>query len=178
MHSLGGLIVRAALPGLIEYKRKFNLFISLSSPHLGISSKLIEGGLFFLRFFRKSEVLEQLTLKDSLHTENCLLSRLSTSEGLNWFRRVIFVGSSQDGYSLISSSTINPDSCDETQQKLARNLSNILIKERTMKIDVEFEIPDIPSIDSFIGRAAHIKFLESPVLVQLLLLVTLDLLET
>lgn len=34
-HSLGGLIIRAALPHLEEYKDKFYSYISLSSPHLG-----------------------------------------------------------------------------------------------------------------------------------------------
>ena len=34
-HSLGGLIVRAALPHLERFKFQMNGFISLCSPHLG-----------------------------------------------------------------------------------------------------------------------------------------------
>ena len=34
-HSLGGIIVRTALPFLDEHKHKFHNFITLSSPHLG-----------------------------------------------------------------------------------------------------------------------------------------------
>ena len=34
-HSLGGLIIRAALPYLAEFSDKFFTYISLSSPHLG-----------------------------------------------------------------------------------------------------------------------------------------------
>ena len=34
-HSLGGIIVRTALPLLEDYKDKFHNFITLSSPHLG-----------------------------------------------------------------------------------------------------------------------------------------------
>jgi triacylglycerol esterase/lipase EstA (alpha/beta hydrolase family) len=34
-HSLGGLIIRAALPHLAEYSSKFHLFCSMGSPHLG-----------------------------------------------------------------------------------------------------------------------------------------------
>ena len=37
-HSLGGLIVRAALPYLAEYSPKFFTYITLSSPHLGYMS--------------------------------------------------------------------------------------------------------------------------------------------
>ena len=43
-HSLGGVIIRAALPHLQEYSDKFHTFISFSSPHLGFmyhSSKMI-----------------------------------------------------------------------------------------------------------------------------------------
>jgi len=176
-HSLGGLIVRAALPALGDYKKKFHIFLSLSTPHLGVSSKLIEGGIFFLRLFKRSEVLEQLTLKDSSVVEGCYLFRLSSFEGLNWFKRVVFVGSSQDRYSLISSSILAIEDSDDVQKEMASRISRRLSEERTMKIDVEFEISDAPTLDTFIGRAAHIKFLESPVLIQQLILSSIDLFE-
>jgi pimeloyl-ACP methyl ester carboxylesterase len=175
-HSLGGLIVRAALPALTEYKKKFHLFISLSTPHLGVSSKLIEGGIIFLRLFKRTEVLEQLTLKDSMSPITSSLYRLSKLDGLNWFRRVIFVGSSQDRYSLTTSSLVSPDETDELQSDMAYNI-NSQIENKVLKIDVEFTISHVSSLDSLIGRAAHIKFLESPVLVQLLLLSTIDIID-
>lgn len=56
-HSLGGVIVRAALPHLSEYKVNMNTYISLSSPHLGYgynNSMLIDAGLWFLKRMRKS----------------------------------------------------------------------------------------------------------------------------
>jgi len=34
-HSLGGVIIRAALPHLSEFSSKFYTYISLGSPHLG-----------------------------------------------------------------------------------------------------------------------------------------------
>lgn len=34
-HSLGGVIIRAALPRLLDFKDKFHTFITFSSPHLG-----------------------------------------------------------------------------------------------------------------------------------------------
>jgi len=46
-HSLGGLIIRAALPYLEEYSSKMHLFMTLSSPHLGYmyhSSKIVDAG--------------------------------------------------------------------------------------------------------------------------------------
>lgn len=46
-HSLGGLIIRSALPYLEEFKDKMHLFMTLSSPHLGYmyhQSKLVDAG--------------------------------------------------------------------------------------------------------------------------------------
>ncbi len=51
-HSLGGLIVRAALTYLTDLQEKFYTFISLSTPHLGFlyhSSKMIDAGKNFLK---------------------------------------------------------------------------------------------------------------------------------
>jgi hypothetical protein len=51
-HSLGGIIVRAALPFLECYREKMHLYISLSSPHLGYTasgSKLVAAGIWFLK---------------------------------------------------------------------------------------------------------------------------------
>jgi hypothetical protein len=36
---MGGIIIRAALPHLSEFKERMHTFITLSSPHLGINTK-------------------------------------------------------------------------------------------------------------------------------------------
>lgn len=59
-HSMGGLITRAALPHLEEYKDKFYTYMSLSSPHLGYmynSNKLFGAGMWFWKKWRKSKSL-------------------------------------------------------------------------------------------------------------------------
>ena len=59
-HSLGGLIIRSALPGLSKFKDKMFTFMSLSSPHLGYmytGSKIIEAGMWILKNLKKSECL-------------------------------------------------------------------------------------------------------------------------
>lgn len=46
-HSLGGLIIRASLPYLKEYKNQFFTFMTLSTPHLGLlygKSSLVDAG--------------------------------------------------------------------------------------------------------------------------------------
>lgn len=59
-HSLGGLIIRAALPHLSQYNDKFFTYMSLSSPHLGYmynSNKLFDAGMWVLKNWRKSRCL-------------------------------------------------------------------------------------------------------------------------
>ena len=65
--SLGGLITRAALPHLAQFKQKFHTYISLSSPHLGYmyhsnSTKLFETGMWLLKKLNKQKSLMQLYL--------------------------------------------------------------------------------------------------------------------
>lgn len=64
-HSLGGIIARAALP----YLEAFTLgsYASFSSPHLGYlngTRPVIETGMWFLRKFKKTYSLEQLSMAD------------------------------------------------------------------------------------------------------------------
>ena len=80
-HSLGGLIIRAALPHLEgELKDKFFTYMSLSSPHMGYmynSNKLFDAGMWFLKKWRKSKCLTQLSMTDSKDTEQTALFKLS-----------------------------------------------------------------------------------------------------
>ena len=57
---MGGLIVRAALPYLLEYKNLFYTYMSLASPHLGYmynSNKLLDAGMWVMKKFKKSKSL-------------------------------------------------------------------------------------------------------------------------
>jgi len=99
-HSLGGLIIRAALPHLIgDLKDKFYTYISLSSPHMGYmynSNKLFDAGMWFLKKWRKSKCLMQLSMTDSKNIEETALFKLSTFNGLCYFKNVVLVSSFQD----------------------------------------------------------------------------------
>ena len=60
-HSIGGVIIRSALPHLEKFKDKFWMYISLSSPHLGYAfseSTLIKTGIWFLKRWKNSKSLE------------------------------------------------------------------------------------------------------------------------
>lgn len=67
-HSMGGLIIRSALPRLEKYKKYFHSLITLSSPHLGYSysdSKLIDAGLWFMNTVKKCTSLLEMTMNDN-----------------------------------------------------------------------------------------------------------------
>ena len=85
-HSLGGLIIRAALPHLEgELKDKFFTYVSLSSPHMGYmynSNKLFDAGMWFLKKWRKSKCLTQLSMSDAKDTEQTAMFKLSKASGL------------------------------------------------------------------------------------------------
>jgi hypothetical protein len=176
-HSLGGLIVRAALPHIETYKDKLNFFITLSTPHVGIANKFIESGVMFLNLFKKSQVLEQLTMRDADRPEDCELYRLASMAHLGWFRRILLVGSNQDRYAPLYSAILSNENSDSIQMKLQSRILESLSLTMYHTIDVSFDIQQGPTLDTVLGRAAHIKFLESPVLVDLLFLSVIELID-
>lgn len=63
--SLGGVIIRACLPFLVEYKHMFNLLITLSSPHLGLNeleSCVVKTGIIYLHKVKGVKNLKQLSV--------------------------------------------------------------------------------------------------------------------
>jgi len=82
-HSLGGLIARAALPLLEEYKKKMCSFVSLSSPHFGYmfsDSKVICAGLWVLKKWYGAQSLEQLSFSDQTELTDCFLYKLAKAD--------------------------------------------------------------------------------------------------
>ena len=175
-HSLGGLIIRAALPLLEEFSEKMHLFMTFSSPHLGIiegCSKLIRAGLWVLNNFKKGESLKQLSFADSLKMEECALYKLSNEKGCEWFNHMVVISSPQDLYSPHYSARI--ETHQELQkygnngkylQKMAKNI--LQGRERIHRFDVDFNLP-ANNFDNWIGRAGHIEFLENHTFINTLI---------
>lgn len=66
-HSMGGVIIRSALPRLSKHAKLFNSYISFSTPHIGYSyssSKLVDAGLWLLNHWKKCQAILQLTISD------------------------------------------------------------------------------------------------------------------
>lgn len=75
-HSIGGIIIRAALPYLAEFSTKFYTYMSLGSPHLGYmynTNKLFDAGMWLLKKWRNSKCLTQLSMSDAKNPEDTYL---------------------------------------------------------------------------------------------------------
>ena len=95
-HSLGGLIIRAALPYLEHYREKMHGIMTMCSPHLGYmykSSKLFTTGMWMLKSWTKSTVLDQLSMSDAKDPYDTALFKLSNLEGLEWFKQIVLISS-------------------------------------------------------------------------------------
>ena len=98
--------------------------------------------------------------------ETCCLYKISEMKGLSWFRHIVLVSSYQDSYAPFDSARIQI--CDRAAQdkskgniyiKMAQNILKNLPQDVLYRIDVDFSITD-NNLDAFIGRTAHIQFLE------------------
>ena len=167
-HSIGGVIIRAALPNLEEFKDKFWLYLSLSSPHLGYvfsDSTLIKTGMWVLKRWKGSKSLEQFMQNDNKDLNETCLYKLSEYNGLNWFKYVYLLSSHQDNYSPYESSRIqinnlSNDKNADNYKNMACNILSKLTNNTLKRIDVNFVIQE-KNFDTFIGRTAHIQFLEN-----------------
>ena len=79
-HSMGGVIIRSALPHLKNLSPSMHAFMSFSSPHLGYlyePSALIQAGLWLLHAWQKTPSLEELCMRDHEDLRKSILYRLS-----------------------------------------------------------------------------------------------------
>lgn len=173
-HSIGGLIVRAALDTgvLSAYMNRLCAYVSLGTPHLGYTyseNSLFDSGMWLLKKLKNSSCLHQLTMSDTKSRESSFLFRLSKAPHLSQFRVVVLAASPQDGYTPFFSSRIEaPEAalrdsrsgsvhvamvCNVMKPLLARGCD-------VVRLEVHFHLTG-RGLDSTIRRAAHIMFLES-----------------
>lgn len=175
--SLGGLIIRSALPHLEKYKSFFKTYMSFSSPHLGVSagdSKLVEAGFNILTSWKQFTSLKQMGLKDSENYKEAFLFQLSNQDGFNWFKEVILVSSPQDTYSPYDSSRIQLSKVNSSSKSsldvygtMVENINNKLRKHKIRRVDVCMKF-EKSSLDTFIGRAAHIALITDGIMLDAL----------
>lgn len=124
-----------------------------------------------LKALRPSPSLSQIGLDDGGWLENSYLYKLSGAIGLEWFTHVVFLSSPQDlyvpGYSArvdvpqgLKSKEPLGKVCEMAKQLLGR-------LQRVCRMSVDFRIEE-RTLDSFIGRASHIQFLENQLFMKML----------
>eukprot|EP00004_Rigifila_ramosa_P017220 TRINITY_DN4168_c0_g1_i1.p1 TRINITY_DN4168_c0_g1~~TRINITY_DN4168_c0_g1_i1.p1 ORF type:complete len:984 (+),score=156.79 TRINITY_DN4168_c0_g1_i1:872-3823(+) len=180
-HSLGGLVVRAALAttALAKHLALLWTFVSLSSPHLGVahgSNAVVGSALWVWKRWASSTALHELTFSDSEEVQETLLYMLTQHRSFELFRHVILVSSEQDGY--IPSHSARVQLCKEALDdkssarfvEMTRNILRPLWRCAVVeRVDVYFPL-DKPDLERVLGRAAHLMFLENPQFVHLFLL--------
>uniref|UniRef100_A0A7N0RGB8 DUF676 domain-containing protein n=1 Tax=Kalanchoe fedtschenkoi TaxID=63787 RepID=A0A7N0RGB8_KALFE len=179
-HSIGNLIIRAALTeGIMEpYLRHLYTYVSVSGPHLGYmysSNSLFNSGLWLLKKFKNTQCIHQLTFTDDPDLRNSFLYKLCKQKTLDNFRNIILLSSPQDGYVPYHSARI--EVCTASTRDYSKKgkiflemLNECLDQIRAhssehrifMRCDVNFDISAHGrNLNTFIGRAAHIEFLET-----------------
>ncbi len=167
-HSLGGLIVRAAMPYLHSYSGCFQTYVSLATPHLGaVGDKFwVNTGMKLLSRVKNNQSLREMALED----EEGYLLKLSASEGLGWFKNIILVANYDDGYTPYESAKILYNSRNKSKAingTLAKNIYERLNARNIVKICVH--IPNLAKgFDVLVGRQAHVEILENNFLKHLI----------
>lgn len=146
------------------------LMLTFSTPHLGYGQdklSLFQTGFWVLKKWRKSVCLEQLAMTDCTDIKDTFLYRLSKTKGLEFFQAIVLVSSYQDQYAPFESARVESSS-NPDKSAMAHNMWESVKPERVMRFDVNFNIPE-QNLDSFIGRAAHIQFLECQPIMKMII---------
>ncbi|XP_028228305.1 protein FAM135B-like isoform X2 [Glycine soja] len=186
-HSIGNLIIRTAIADSImePFLCHLHTYVSVSGPHLGYlysSNSLFNSGLWFLKKLKGTQCIHQLTFTDDPDFQNTFLYKLC-KKTLEHFRNIILLSSPQDGYVPYHSARI--ESCQaasrDTSKKgklflemlnacLDQIRANSMQHRVFMRCDVNFDASTQgKNLDSIIGRAAHIEFLDSDIFARFIM---------
>ncbi|KAG8088778.1 hypothetical protein GUJ93_ZPchr0011g27390 [Zizania palustris] len=179
-HSIGNIIIRSALaePKMQPFLKNLHTYMSISGPHLGYwysSNSLFNSGLWLMKRLKGVQCMHQLTFSDEQDPKNTFFYRLCKMKTLDNFKNIILVSSPQDGYVPYHSARIDlcPASSSDNSMKgqvFTEMLNNCLDQIRApssetrvfMRCDVNFDQSShARSLNTMIGRAAHIEFLEN-----------------
>lgn len=168
--SLGGLMLRTALPYFEKHKAKMHGFVTFSSPHVGYASHnstMIKSGLWVMSKFVENGAVKQLQMKDDTDFEECFLYKCSEKKGLQWFKHIYLFSSVQDKYIQFDSARMQAFTDTDVganQTKYTKMINNIWkgVKVPVTRVDVNFVMPEGgSSIMKMIGREAHMQFIQN-----------------
>lgn len=157
-HSMGGLIIRSALPNLKDYLNNLVTFVSHNTPHLGakMNNKAINmGANIYGKFFNSKSMMEMF----GLDNQNFIESVCKVKE-FSYFKNVVFIFNYDDGYvQTYSSRVVLNQMNNQASEKLLLNYFYENFKASNL-VRIGISCPGIiAGFDRFIGRGAHMFFL-------------------
>ncbi|KAK9096813.1 hypothetical protein Sjap_022310 [Stephania japonica] len=187
-HSIGNVIIRTALTESVmePFLKYLHTYMSISGPHLGYlynANPLFNSGLWLLKMLKGVQCIHQLTLTDDPELENTFFYTLCKQKTLERFKNIIVLSSPQDGYIPYHSARIEMcqaalwDSSKKSKVFIDM-LNNCLdqIREPSssqrmfVRCDVNFDTSSHGrNLNTFIGRAAHIEFLETDIFARFIM---------
>ncbi|XP_059650912.1 uncharacterized protein LOC132297640 [Cornus florida] len=187
-HSIGNVIIRTALTESImePYLRYLYTYVSISGPHLGYlycSNSLFNSGLWLLKKLKGTQCIHQLTFTDDPDLQNTFFFKLCKQKSLENFRNIILLSSPQDGYVPYHSARL--ETCVASSADYSKKgkiflemLNNCMDQIRApssehrvfMRCDVNFDTSSQGrNLNTIIGRAAHIEFLETDIFARFIM---------
>lgn len=187
-HSIGNVIIRTALTDsrMEPFLKHLYTYMSVSGPHLGYlysSNSLFNSGLWIMKKLKGTQCIHQLTFTDAPELENTFFYKLCKQKTLEHFRNIILLSSPQDGYVPYHSARIEmcqASSWDSSKKGkiFTEMLNDCLDQIRTpsseqrmfVRCDVNFDTSTQgTNLNTMIGRAAHIEFLETDVFARFIM---------
>eukprot|EP00258_Populus_trichocarpa_P022718 XP_024438737.1 protein FAM135B isoform X3 [Populus trichocarpa] len=157
-HSLGNIIIRTALAESImePYLRYLHTYVSISGPHLGYlysSNSLFNSGMWLLKKLKGTRCIHQLMFTDDPNLQNTFLYKLCERKTLENFRHIV----------LLSSPQMLNNCLDQLRAPTSEH-------RLFLRCDVNFDTSAYGrNLNTIIGRAAHIEFLESDVFAKFIM---------
>lgn len=169
-----------AIRNLKPYWSKFNSLITICTPHLGAgatSDILFNLGFSLLLKFSAEAILKELAMGEFADIQKTALFNLSISDSLSQFRKICLVSSPQDNFSPSESSLIlateafckasHKNKHHAAQLKMIQNITGLMNCEMLSRISINYTF-STSTMDTFIGRAAHIGSLNNPLVAEVL----------
>ncbi|CBN76012.1 conserved unknown protein [Ectocarpus siliculosus] len=175
--SLGGLVARSALlePAMVPYLTSMQCFVTLACPHLGQTStplSFFKTGAWAVRKLTGLQVLHELDLDDADDPRETALYRLSLSPGLERFRTIVFAANPRDGFVPLHSASVRTPPEGDAGGSSAGHTSAVSAEMAEMLMS-----KSQGALDTVIGRAGHMCFIESSQVAWLVSLALLPFLE-
>ncbi len=113
-------------------------------------------------------------MQDATDLRQTVLFKLSQDDGFDWFQHIILFSSPQDTYSPFDSSRIQISKVNQSDQKskqifeeMVRSLLRKIRSDCIKRVNICMKFPK-SSLDTFIGRAAHIALITDGQLLDIL----------